>query len=159
MSKNETTSDTGRSQRTVGHRCVFSKSRFRFKDPPNDFWRFLLLMVLVPLSGWPFRWRCRIWRIGSPWTYLEEVTFEFLALFWAFLFDFSSYVCFINFEEQPPLQTIAAKNRWVKLEKRKELLEAFYEERFGTKRRTPRAKYYAVAPEQNIGGTEIQELS
>ena len=44
------------------------------------------------------------------------------------------------------------------LEKRKELLEAFYEERFGTKEERHGAKYYAVAPEQNIGETEIQEL-
>ena len=44
------------------------------------------------------------------------------------------------------------------LEKRKELLEAFYEKRFGTKEERHGAKYYAVAPEQNIGETEIQEL-
>ncbi len=31
------------------------------------------------------------------------------VIFRHFFFDFSSYVYFINFEEQPPLQTIAAK--------------------------------------------------
>lgn len=46
----------------------------------------------------------------------------------------------------------------VALEKRKEVLEAFYEERFGTKEERHAAKYYAVTPEQNIGETEIQEL-
>jgi hypothetical protein len=46
----------------------------------------------------------------------------------------------------------------VALEKRKEVLEEFYEERFGTKEERHGAKYYAVAPEQNIGEREIQEL-
>lgn len=96
-------------------------------------------------------------------TYLEEaVTFEFLALFLGISFlilvlTFTLLTLRNNRRFKRLLQKQSMHDE-AALEKRKELLEAFYEKRFGTKEERHGAKYYAVAPEQNIGETEIQEL-
>jgi len=96
-------------------------------------------------------------------TYLEEaVTFDFLALFLGISFlvlvlTFTLLTLRNNRRFKRLLQKQSMHDE-VALEKRKEVLEAFYEERFGTKEERHAAKYYAVAPEQNIGETEIQEL-
>ncbi|WP_241153408.1 hypothetical protein [Enterococcus mediterraneensis] len=44
------------------------------------------------------------------------------------------------------------------LEKRKEALEAFYTERFGSKEERENICYYSVPPEKNIDDDEIAKL-
>ena len=90
------------------------------------------------------------------------MTFDFLALFLGISFlvlvlTFTLLTLRNNRRFKRLLQKQSMHDE-VALEKRKEVLEAFYEERFGTKEERHAAKYYAVTPEQNIGETEIQEL-
>ncbi|RXA58450.1 hypothetical protein EQ871_17050, partial [Enterococcus casseliflavus] len=44
------------------------------------------------------------------------------------------------------------------LVKRKEILEVFYEERFGSKEKRHGVRYYEVSSDKNIGESEIQDL-
>ncbi|THE12672.1 hypothetical protein E1H99_07020 [Enterococcus hirae] len=96
-------------------------------------------------------------------TYLEEATaFEYLSLFLgiAFLFLVVLFVSLTlrnnrRFKKLLQKQTMHDEE---KLFKRKELLDAFYEDRFGIKKERQACKYYAVPPEKNIGETEIQDL-
>ena len=144
--------------------AYFQKGRSALKTRQTILTILAWLMVLVPFV-WlaiPLTLPNLADRIAFR-TYLEEaVTFEFLALF----LGISFLVLVLTFT----LLTLRNNRRFKRLlqkqsmhdeaalEKRKELLEAFYEERFGTKEERHGAKYYAVAPEQNIGEREIQEL-
>lgn len=90
------------------------------------------------------------------------MTFDFLALFLGISFlvlvlTFTLLTLRNNRRFKRLLQKQSMHDE-VALEKRKEVLEGFYEERFGTKEERHAAKYYAVAPEQNIGETEIRDL-
>lgn len=144
--------------------AYFKKGRSALKTRQTILTILAWLMVLVPFV-WlaiPLTLPNLADRIAFR-TYLEEaVTFEFLALFLGISFlilvlTFTLLTLRNNRRFKRLLQKQSMHDE-AALEKRKELLEAFYEKRFGTKEERHGAKYYAVAPEQNIGETEIQEL-
>ena len=144
--------------------AYFKKGRSALKTRQTILTILAWLMVLVPFV-WlaiPLTLPNLADRIAFR-TYLEEaVTFEFLALFLGISFlilglTFALLTLRNNRRFKRLLQKQSMHDE-AALEKRKELLEAFYEKRFGTKEERHGAKYYAVAPEQNIGETEIQEL-
>ena len=144
--------------------AYFQKGRSALKTRQTFLTILTWLMVLVPFV-WlaiPLTLPNLADRIAFR-TYLEEaVTFDFLALFLGISFlvlvlTFTLLTLRNNRRFKRLLQKQSMHDE-VALEKRKEVLEGFYEERFGTKEERHAAKYYAVAPEQNIGETEIQEL-
>lgn len=116
---------------------------------------FIWLMVPLILPGIARRLSLRI--------YFEEIMMlEYLALFLgsAFLFLTLLFVALTlrnnrRFKYLLQKRTIHDEEG---LQYRKELIELFYEQRFGSKEDRQSLKYYVVSPDKNIAETEIQEL-
>jgi hypothetical protein len=96
-------------------------------------------------------------------TYIEEATvFKLLALFLAvsFLFLLILFV-FLTLRNNRHFHRTLQKevlHDERKLEQRKEILEAFFDARFGPEEMRHSVCYYEVKPEQNLSETEIAQL-
>ncbi|MFC4652959.1 hypothetical protein ACFO26_08565 [Lactococcus nasutitermitis] len=123
-------------------------------------WLILLAPLLVLLNSLGKK---KIWSIIYQWhTHATTIFTHFLENFIGVTFIVIALICLLlllrnNHLEQKVYATKKTYDE-EKLEKREEILEELYQERFGEEKFRATSSYYVVASEQNLPDTLVQDI-